>query len=62
MKYSYVAKNEETVIAETYCQDGKKIKENIEITIHIEIEKKKYDSLNNKYDKGLANRIEKLLK
>ena len=62
MKYSFTAKDDYAEIYSHKFEDGKKIKEPIEVTITIEMDKRKFDSLNAKYENGLSGRIEKLLK
>ena len=45
-----------------HMQDGKKMKDPVKITITVELEKSKFESLNHKYTDGLAGRILKLFK
>lgn len=60
MKYSFEASGSQ--FAEVKGEDGKIIREPVQIKITIEIEKSKFESLNRKYENGLAGRILKLLK
>lgn len=43
-------------------EEGKAIKDPVKISITIELERRKFESLNNKYTEGLAGRILKLFK
>lgn len=61
MKYSYTAYGEEINEGQK-LNDGKSIKEPVKITIEIEIEKKKYESLKKKYTVSIAEKIIKIFK
>ena len=58
MKYEFSA-NTEPEIGMKY-EESKIVKDPIKITINIEIEKRKFESLNKKYTEGLSKRILKL--
>ena len=60
MRYSFEANDNH--FTKVTGDDGKNIREPVQIKITIEIEKQKFDSLNRKYENGLAGRIIKLLK
>ena len=60
MKYEFVANTE--IPTGQKMDDGKKITDPVKISICIEMEKRKYESLNKKYTEGLAGRILKLFK
>lgn len=60
MKYEFTTDTVPMIGQST--NDGKKIKEPITITIKIELEKSKFESLNKKYTEGIAGRILKLFK
>ena len=60
MKYEFMT-NTVPMVGQ-YMDDGKKIKDPVKITISIELERSKFESLNHKYTDGLAGRIMKLFK
>ena len=43
-------------------EEGKKINDPIKITIKVEMERRKFESINKKYVDGLAGRVLKLFK
>lgn len=60
MKYEFTSNTIPMVGQHT--EDGKKMKDPVKITITVELEKSKFESLNRKYTEGLAGRILKLFK
>lgn len=60
MKYSFSANSEPPTGQK--IDDGKKVKDPVEINITLEIERNKFESLNKKYADGLAGRVLKLFK
>lgn len=60
MKYFFEALTEPIVGQK--IEDGKKLKDPIEIHISIEIERSKFETLNKKYTEGLSGRILKIFK
>lgn len=60
MKYEFNANTTPPVGQK--MEEGKKIIDPIKITISIEMERRKFESLNKKYAEGLAGRILKLFK
>lgn len=62
MKYSFLAQDEYDVIHQVHADDGKKIKDPITISINIEIERTRYNSVLNRYKIHVADKIKDMFK
>lgn len=62
MKYEYLAQDEYDKIEEYSTDDGKKIKDPIEIVIRITVEKTRYNSVKNRRKTALPEYIKDLFK
>ena len=62
MKYSFLAQDDYDVIHQMHSEDGKKLKDPITITINIEIERTRYNSVLNRYKVHVAEKIKDLFK
>jgi len=62
MKYTFIAKDEEKVIDYQKSDDGKRIHDPITITINIEIDRTRYNSVLHRYKTHIASKICDLFK
>lgn len=62
MNFEYRAIHDDRMVGEVISHDSRKIKDKVKVTICVEVEKSKLDSLNQKYTDGLGGRILKLFK
>lgn len=62
MKYSFLAQDEYDVIDKLDTSDGRNIKDPITITINLEIERSRYNSVLNRYKIHVAQKILDLFK
>ena len=62
MRYFYLAQDEYEDIDGRNFDDGKKIKDPITITIKIEVERSRYQSVLNRYKTHVADKIQDLFK
>ena len=62
MIYKYLAQDEQDVLDEAFIDDGKKMKDPIEITIQITVDKTRYISVRNRRKTPLPQFIKDIFK
>lgn len=62
MKYEYLAQDEYDQLETMWEEDGKKIKDPVEIIIKITIDKKRYESVKNRYKTPISQKIKDFFK
>ena len=62
MKFNYLVQDEYDVIDKIDAADSNKLKDPVTVTITIELEKSKYESIQKKYKEPIGCKIQKLFK